>query len=121
MPLTQPATRAAPSSAQDRIDIMETRCDKVLFPRSPRRRGNKICMRCVAFGATQRGTAQTMKTLLALAAALPLAISTNAALGNTAFSYSGNWKISLTHDVFPNTTGYHGHGPDTTHCVELAD
>jgi len=63
-----------------------------------------------------------MKSLLALAAAMPIAICASAAFaGNDSYTYSGTYQIKLTNDVFPNNTGYHGHGPNTTHCVQLAD
>jgi hypothetical protein len=61
-----------------------------------------------------------MKTLLTLAAALSMAVGTGAAMAASG-SYTGNYKVSLTHDVFPNTTGYNGHGPNSTHCIALSD
>ena len=60
-----------------------------------------------------------MKMLLALAAAIPMVVSTCAA--TMAQSYTGKWKVNLTHDVFPTTAGYNGHGPNSTHCIALTD
>src|ERR1700679_3058218 len=36
-------------------------------------------------------------------------------------SYTGNWQVHLTDDVYVTSQGYNGHGPDTTHCVSLTD
>ena len=60
-----------------------------------------------------------MKTLLALAAALSISVWTGAATASGI--YTGNYKVTLTHDVFPNNTGYNGHGPNSTHCIALTD
>ena len=61
-----------------------------------------------------------MKTLLTLTAALSMAVSASAAMA-AGGSYTGNWKVKLTHDVYVTTNGYTGHGPDTTHCITLTD
>ena len=60
-----------------------------------------------------------MKALTALAAALSVALSAGAAMA--AGLYTGNYQVKLTHDVFPNNTGYHGHGANSTHCLQLSD
>jgi hypothetical protein len=60
-----------------------------------------------------------MKTFLTLAA-LSMAVWTGAATA-ASDSYTGNWKVMLTDDVYPNNTGYNGHGPNTTHCITLTD
>jgi hypothetical protein len=60
-----------------------------------------------------------MKILLTLAAVLSMAVWTGSATASG--SYTGNYKVTLTHDVFPNTTGYNGHGPNSTHCIALTD
>jgi hypothetical protein len=61
-----------------------------------------------------------MKTPIALAAALSMAIPAGAATAGSV-SYTGNWQVKLTHDVYPNNTGYNGHGPNSTHCIALTD
>jgi hypothetical protein len=61
-----------------------------------------------------------MKTLLALAAAFSMAVSTGAVMADSG-SYTGNWQVKLTHDVYVTNTGYNGHGPNTTHCIALTD
>lgn len=60
-----------------------------------------------------------MKTLIA-AAVLLTAVSSGAAAGGSG-SYTGNWRVHLTHDVYVTTQGYNGHGPNTTHCLALTD
>lgn len=60
-----------------------------------------------------------MRTLAAVAA-LSAALSAGAAPAESA-SYTGNWQVKLTNDVFPTTLGYTGHGPDSTHCISLTD
>lgn len=59
-----------------------------------------------------------MKTLVTFAA-LSLAVPAGAAGADS--SYTGNYQVKLTHDVFPTTQGYTGHGPDSTHCLALTD
>lgn len=76
-------------------------------------------MRRVTWEGNPKEDFQAMKTMLTLAAALSMAVSANAAMASG--SYTGNWKVALTHDVFPNNTGYNGHGPNTTHCIALTD
>lgn len=61
-----------------------------------------------------------MKTLLTLAATLSTVAWTSAATAS-GDSYTGNWKVTLTHDVYLNNTGYNGHGPNSTHCIALID
>ncbi|HEX3432335.1 MAG TPA: hypothetical protein VHT03_15780 [Rhizomicrobium sp.] len=58
-----------------------------------------------------------MKTRFALAAALSMAVPAHAGSG----SYTGNYLVSLTHDVYLTTQGYTGHGPNSTHCLALTD
>jgi hypothetical protein len=58
--------------------------------------------------------------VVAIAVALSAAVSAGAALADTV-SYTGNWQVKLTNDVFPTTQGYTGHGPDSTHCLSLTD
>jgi len=61
-----------------------------------------------------------MKTLTTLAAALLMAVSAGTAMAG-GDSYTGNWRVHLTHDVYVTTQGYNGHGPNTTHCLTLTD
>jgi len=61
-----------------------------------------------------------MKTILTCAAALSMAAWAGAAMARS-FSYTGTYKVALTNDVFVNSTGYHRHGPDSTHCLALTD
>jgi hypothetical protein len=61
-----------------------------------------------------------MKTHLAFTLALSMSVWTGAAVA-AADSYSGNWKVMLTHDVYVTNSGYNGHGPNTTHCIALTD
>ena len=61
-----------------------------------------------------------MKTPIALAAALSTTIFAGAATAGTV-SYTGNYQVSLTHDVYLTSQGYTGHGPNTTHCLALTD
>lgn len=61
-----------------------------------------------------------MKTRLALALALSMAVSASAAMAG-GDRYTGNWKVTLTHDVYVTNSGYNGHGPNTTHCIALTD
>jgi hypothetical protein len=58
--------------------------------------------------------------IIAIAAALFTAASGSAALADSV-SYTGNWQVTLTNDVFPTTKGYTGHRPDSTHCISLTD
>lgn len=58
--------------------------------------------------------------LFALAAALPFVVAVNAAPAGRV-SYTGNYQVNLTNDVFPTNTGYNGHGPNSTHCIQLTD
>ena len=61
-----------------------------------------------------------MKTHLAFTLALSMSVWTGAAVA-AGDSYTGNWKVKLTHDVYVNNTGYNGHGPNTSHCIALTD
>ena len=61
-----------------------------------------------------------MKTLLTLAAALSVAASTGTVMAGSD-SYTGNYKVALTNDVYPNNTGYNGHHGNSTHCISLTD
>jgi hypothetical protein len=61
-----------------------------------------------------------MKSLLTLAAVLSLTVCSGGAIA-AGGSYTGTWKVSLTNDVFPNNTGYNGHGPNSSHCIALTD
>jgi hypothetical protein len=61
-----------------------------------------------------------MKTLLTVAAALSMSVWAGAAAA-ASDSYTGNWKVSLTDDVYLNNTGYNGHGPNSEHCIALTD
>ena len=61
-----------------------------------------------------------MKTHLIVAATLSIAVASGAATA-AGGSYTGNYKVMLTNDVYPNNTGYNGHGPNTTHCISLTD
>jgi len=60
-----------------------------------------------------------MKTLATIAA-FSAALAAGTALADSS-SYTGSWKVKLTHDVYPNTTGYNGHGPNSTHCIAMTD
>lgn len=55
-----------------------------------------------------------------LAAVLAAALSAGSVLA-AGVSYTGNWQVHLTDDVYVTSNGYTGHGPDTTHCVSLTD
>lgn len=59
-----------------------------------------------------------MKMLAAIAFFSAMSASTAIADGD---SYTGNFAVKLTHDVFPTNQGYNGHGPDSTHCLSLTD
>ncbi|HEY3639226.1 MAG TPA: hypothetical protein VGK90_13845 [Rhizomicrobium sp.] len=61
-----------------------------------------------------------MRNQLLMASALFAAISFSVAPAASQ-SYSGTYKVRLTHDVYVNNTGYNGHGPNTTHCIALTD
>jgi hypothetical protein len=61
-----------------------------------------------------------VKTLLACATALSMVAWASAARADSG-SYTGNWKVELTHNVEVNTNGYHRKGPNTTHCMALTD
>jgi hypothetical protein len=61
-----------------------------------------------------------MKTRPLILAALSMALSTGAAVA-AGDSYTGDWKVSLTHDVYVTNSGYNGHGPNTAHCIALTD
>jgi len=58
--------------------------------------------------------------MLAAIASLSAIVSANAAAAGD-ISYTGNWPVKLTHDVFLTAEGYTGHGPNTTHCISLTD
>jgi len=58
--------------------------------------------------------------VLAMIAALSAAVAANAATADSS-SYTGNWQITLTHDLYLTTKGYTGHRPKSTHCVVLTD
>jgi hypothetical protein len=58
--------------------------------------------------------------MLVLAGAAASILSANAALAGGG-SYTGNWQVRLTHDVYVTNLGYTGHGPNSTHCVSLTD
>lgn len=61
-----------------------------------------------------------MNRPLALAAALTMAMPAGVSMAASG-SYTGNWQVKLTHDVYLNSTGYNGHGPNTRHCISLTD
>jgi hypothetical protein len=58
--------------------------------------------------------------MLVLAATAASILSATAAMAGGG-SYTGNWQVQLTHDVYVTSQGYNGHGPNTTHCVSLTD
>jgi hypothetical protein len=60
-----------------------------------------------------------MRTPIA-AAAMSLALAAGSAMAGSG-SYSGNWQVKLTHDVYVNNTGYNGHGANRTYCITLTD
>ena len=60
-----------------------------------------------------------MKMLHVLVSALPLVIAAGTVMAGG--SFSGNYQVKLTHDVYPTTQGYTGHGPDSTHCLAISD
>ena len=61
-----------------------------------------------------------MKMLPVFASILPLVIGAGAATASSG-SFSGNYQVKLTHDVYLTTQGYTGHGPDSTHCLAISD
>jgi hypothetical protein len=61
-----------------------------------------------------------VKTPLIALAGLSIAVSSGAATAGSG-SYSGNYKVELTNDVYLNNTGYNGHGANSTHCIALTD
>jgi len=61
-----------------------------------------------------------MKKLPVFASILPLALWAGGAAAGGG-SYTGNYKVTLTHDVYLTTKGYTGHGPNSTHCLALTD
>ncbi|HEY1637508.1 MAG TPA: hypothetical protein VGF62_03210 [Rhizomicrobium sp.] len=60
-----------------------------------------------------------MKVVVAIASLFAL-VSASAATAAD-ISYTGNWPVKLSHDVFLTTNGYTGHGPNSTHCLALTD
>ncbi|HLY05297.1 MAG TPA: hypothetical protein VKR31_06065 [Rhizomicrobium sp.] len=60
-----------------------------------------------------------MKTLAAIAA-FSAVMATGTAMADSG-SYTGNWQVTLTRDLYLTTKGYTGHRPKSTHCVVLTD